>query len=185
MARSEAARERRLAYKRDYAKRVHHENRAPKVDERYEACTLADIPVGVRWKPAPGQRPDCPWRTFFTIGNVYKLIRILDTGAVTYFKLKENDAVTPADKIDAEVVPKRERLRLSIGAHVWFVDTDDRWYELEVVEKNGSNGRRTTFKPVTGWNDKRDLEWPYGELLEFPTASALYQRLRSINTRRP
>ena len=159
--------------------------KAPKVDERYEECAFSDIPPDIRWKPAPATRHQCPWRTFFTIGNVYKLIRILDTGAVTYFKLKDTGTVTPKDKLDADDEPARPRQpQLSVGTHVWFVD-GNRWFELEVVEKSGSKGRRVTFKSVTGWDDKREVEWGLGTLLEFPTHSPLFARLRRINTRRP
>lgn len=87
-------------------------------------------------------------------------------------------------RIDAEPKPPRQP-HLVVGAHVWFIDTNARWYELEVVERNGPRGQRVTFKSVTGWDGGREVEWPYGHLLEFSTSSKLYLRLRHISARRP
>lgn len=90
--------------------------------------------------------------------------------------------LTDAERIDAE--PKQPRVpQLRVGVHVWFVDTTSRWYLLEVVEKVGR--RTVTYKPVTGWDAERQVEWPYGALLEFNTSSALAKRLRPLSARRP
>jgi hypothetical protein len=158
--------------------------RAPKVDERYEECPYADIPADIRWKPAAAQRPDCLWRTFYTIGNVYKLIRILDTGAVTYFRLKEKAPVTPAAQLDAEPAPPAARApSLHVGARVWFVAPGDHWYELEVVGRAGACGRRVTFKSTTGWDAKRESPWPHDAPIEFAVSGPLRRRLRHISER--
>lgn len=85
-------------------------------------------------------------------------------------------------RIDAE--PEKQRgPTLHVGSQVWFIDTTARWFLIEVVERAGKNNNRVTFKPVTGWDDTREVEWPYGNLLEFPTDSRLYLRLRHISVR--
>lgn len=85
-------------------------------------------------------------------------------------------------RIDGE--PKRpKRPALSLGAHVWFIDNTGLWYELEVVGRAGSVGRRVTFKPVTGWDSAHEVEWPYGDLLEFGLQSPMYRRLRPMTAR--
>ncbi len=97
--------------------------------------------------------------------------------------LREETREEARARIDAE--PERPRQpHLSIGARVWFID-GGHWFELEVVEKSGSKGRRVTFKSVTGWDDTRTIEWGLGTLFEFPVSSPLFQRLRHITARRP
>ncbi len=86
-------------------------------------------------------------------------------------------------RIDAEPAQPRQPC-LRVGSRVWFIDAGH-WFELEVVEKSGSKGRRVTFKSVTGWDDKHEVEWGLGTLFEFPVHSPLFQRLRHISTRRP
>lgn len=90
---------------------------------------------------------------------------------------------TDAERIDAEPKPQK-RPTLRVGTRVWFIDTNTRWYELEVVERRGSAGRAVTFKSATGWDAAREVEWPYGAIFEFPVHSALFKRLRHISTRR-
>lgn len=85
-------------------------------------------------------------------------------------------------RIDAEPKPARQP-SLRVGNRAWFIDTDTRWYEVEVVEKRGRAA--TTFKPVTGRDSTREKEWPYGALLEIGRNSKLRTRLRHINARRP
>jgi hypothetical protein len=95
--------------------------------------------------------------------------------------LAESSAELDRARIDAEPTPPRGP-KLSVGNRVWFIDTTARWFELEVVERQGRN---ITFKSVTGWDADREVEWPYGNLLEFNPQNGLGTRLRHITARRP
>lgn len=95
----------------------------------------------------------------------------------------ETSRASSREHIDAEPKPARMPT-LRVGAHVWFIDTNTRWYELEVVSRRASSGRAVTFKSVTGWDAAREVEWPYGDLFEFPVHSALFKRLRRLSARK-
>ena len=94
-----------------------------------------------------------------------------------------SESLREADRARIDAEPVRPKApRLSVGNHVWFIDTTARWYELEVVERRGLN---VTFKPVTGWDAEHAVEWPYGNLLEFNLQCGLKAHLRHITARRP
>lgn len=138
---------------------------------------IESVPDGLTWKPSPGWSNTTT--TLYSIGNIYKLVRVRDTGAVTYFKLKGSDVPkSPAEKIDAE--PKKERKRLDVGSRCWFVDTGPHWYLVEIVARAPN---RVTIKSVTGVDADKLAPWPHSELLEFPVHSPLFQRLRKLSAR--
>lgn len=165
------------------------------------------VPDGLSWKPAPGPSPGSrrgprkepspfPWvnkarerqrrrRTgpaqtvLLSLGNLYKLVRDRDTGAVQYFKHKSVDApISPAATIDAE--PTRgHQVRYRQGALCWFVD-NGRWFLVKVVKREP---HRITIASETGWDADRQKEWALGVLLEFPAPGALFKRLRPLKDR--
>ena len=172
----------------------------PPSKDRYEQ--VASVPDNLRWKPAPwGSRPRVPGSrreklppnshtVMFSLGNEYKLVRTRATGEVVYYRLKDIEQKSPAEKIDTEPA-KPEQVRYRVGCFCWFVDSDSRWYCCEVVERTGGDratagdAHRITLRPVTGWDAERVKEWPYGDLLEFPSlpANPLFQRLRPLKAR--
>ena len=83
-------------------------------------------------------------------------------------------------RIDDEPEPPRAPT-LSVGTHVWYIDASARWFEVEVVGRSTSG--RVMLRPVTGWDDRREVEWHYPALIEFQ-AAAVRERLRHISTRR-
>lgn len=88
-------------------------------------------------------------------------------------------------KIDAE--PARPRAIYRVGMRCWFVEAG-RWFLCEVI---ANADRRMTIKPVTGRDAERQVDWPYGDQLEFPTDGRrlgglrLYDHLRPLSARRP
>lgn len=149
--------------------------------QRYER--VDSVPDGLTWKPRKG-RPSSAHTTLFSIGNIYKLVRVRETGDVTYYRLREAfaDAKSPAEQIDAEPVPLKQQ-RFRAGTFAWFVDTGARWYCVEVVSRDEG---RIIIRPTTGWDAERVSEWPYGNELEFPARpnNPLFMRLRKLNARK-
>jgi hypothetical protein len=150
--------------------------------EDYVEC--ASVPEGLKWKPMVG-RPHGPVVRMLSIGNLYKSVRDLKTGAVTYYKHKSVDGdkeKSPAVKIDAEPEWKSSTHYLP-GARAWFIDTGARWFLVEVVKR--TDARRIVIKSVTGWDADKQTPWGYGEELEFPARqnNPLYQRLRKLSAR--
>lgn len=162
----------------------------PREDPDYVACAASDVPVGVQWKPAPGRSSRYRTKLYSTPGAEYKLVRVSITGETAYYKRVEAPAkISPAETIDAE--PSRPRMWLGIGSQCWFV-TDNRWFLVEVAARS-PNRDRMTIKPVTGKDDMREVDWPYGELVDFPVSKnrgkssglGFYDRLRPLSARRP
>lgn len=142
------------------------------------------VPDGLTWKPAP-HKPPKDKTILYSMGNIYKLVRDRVTGEVAYFMREDADNTkSPASAIDAEPA-KPKQVRYNTGKHCWFVDTDNRWYCCEVVERKQTPDR-ITIRPVTGWDAERVKEWPYSELLEFPAKdnNPLFKRLRPLKARR-
>lgn len=141
------------------------------------------VPDGLTWKPGMG-RGDAKNTTLMSLGNLYKLVRSRDTGAVTYYKHKsvDTDAKSPPEKIDAE--PKKKSVRFRQGTRAWFVDTGGRWFMVEIVRRADSPAR-IAIKSVTGFDADRTSPWSYGEELEFPAKhnNPLFMRLRKLSDR--
>lgn len=151
---------------------------------QYEPVPAESVPADLRWKPAPwGGRPTKYLTTMFSLGNIYKLVRVRATGEVSYFKLRDDRPATPAEKIDAEPA-RRQQIRYRTGARCWFVDTGDRWFLCVVVERKQNPGR-ITITPVTGIDADKRSYWEHGEALEFPATrdNRLFQRLRPLRDR--
>ncbi len=156
----------------------------------YDPVAPETVPEGIRWKPAT---PHTGKRRAYTsmFGNLYRLVRTLATGEVQYFKLKDADvAATPKEKIDAEPEHK-DQVRYRIGCQCWFIETADVWYLVEVVDRVGEDRstfgepKRIVLKSATGWDADRKVQWPYGDLLEFPASpnNPMFARLRPLKDR--
>lgn len=154
--------------------------KAAKIDERYEP--IAVVPDGLTWKPAPPYTAK-NFTVLLSLGGIYKLVRTRETGAVVYYKLKDDTKATPAAQIDAEPQRKQQQ-RFHTGSQCWFVDTGSRWYLVEVVRRS-DKPPAISIKSVTGWDADRTAPWGYGEELEFPASQAnpLFQRLRKLKDR--
>jgi hypothetical protein len=163
--------------------------------EDYEPVATESVPEGLKWKPSKGAHSKTQV-TLFSFGNIYKLVRSLETGAAQYFKLKGSDvAKSPAEKIDAEPGTesgrKKEQVRYRVGCKAWFLDTGNRWYLIEVVARIGENRetfgepKRIIIKSATGMDADKRTPWPYGAELEFPAKpdNALFMRLRPLKAR--
>lgn len=164
------AREKKRAYK----------PKPPKLDDRYEPIDYALIPVGIKWKPCPPFTGAT--RAYVSMfGGQYKLIRILETGAVTHYTLKdEGPAATPKAQLDAEPgTPAQQRYRA--GSSCWYVD-NGRWFLMTVVSREG---RRMVITSVTGWDAEREKEWPVGVELALDRYGELGKRLRPLKDRKP
>ncbi len=154
-------------------------------EAKYEQVDV--VPEGLTWKPQPGFARDKTLTTLFSLGNVYKLVRVRDTGAVTYFKLRgAESACTPAETIDAEPEPLKQQ-RFHAGSFCWFV-IDSRWFMCEIVERrdDGRNPKRIAIRSRTGWDAERRTPWPHGEdPIEFPAypSNPMFQRLRKLSAR--
>jgi hypothetical protein len=146
----------------------------------YEPVT--SVPEGLTWKPAMwGGRAANNITAMYSLGNIYKLVRVRATGAVTYYKLKDDTTATPKEQIDAEPERKKQQ-RFRVGSQCWFIDTTGHWHLVEVVSREPS---RIVIKSVTGWDADREVPWEYGEALEFPTSptNRLFLRLRKLADR--
>lgn len=148
---------------------------------------VASVPEGLRWKPATGSSNSDKNVTVLlsTPGSFYKLIRDRVTGEVVYFKMKDTGAEkSPADKIDTEGPTSQKQVRYRTGGFCWFVDTGSRWYCCEVVERK-QDPARIVLRPVTGWDAERQVQWSYGDLLEFPALknNPVFCRLRPLKAR--
>ncbi len=175
--------------------------RKPPSKDRYEKI---DYVPDVKWKPAPwaGKGPPrkeptgWPWidrrrerarrpldqattTLLSTPGEIYKLVRVRATGEVTYYKLRDAEpAATPKEAIDAE--PKRAgQVRYRKGAPCWFVDAGGIWYLCKVEDRQPN---RIVIRAETGWDSERKVQWPYGDLLEFPChrSNPMFARLRPL-----
>lgn len=153
-------------------------------EAKYELLNHGNFdPNEYTWKPQPGFHASKTHVTLFSTGNIYKLVRELATGAVTYYKLKDTGPeASSKDKIDAEPTPKQVRYKQ--GAHAWFIDTGGRWYCVNVVQRK-QRPDRIVIASVTGWDADRVCAWPYGGELEFPADrnNPLFQRLRPLKAR--
>lgn len=156
--------------------------------DQYTEIPASEVPDGMSWKPRKG-RPNQSYTILYSFANVYKLVRKLDTGAVQYFKLKGAPEKSPAAKIDAEP-EKGPQVRYRKGTACWLVE-NGKWFCVEVVDRTGANREtwgepaRITIRPITGWDAERTTQWPYGDLLEFPSvpSNALFKRLRPLRAR--
>lgn len=139
------------------------------------------VPEGLRWKPIVG----CPNHAFTVMlsipGNRYKLVRDRSTGAVAYFKLKdEGPPMSPPEVIDAEPEPEKQ-VRYHVGKLAWLVEYG-RWFLVKIVERKP---RRIVIAPESTHDADRLTEWPHGDLLEFPArpSNPLFARLRPLKAR--
>ena len=158
---------------------------------KYEPVAPELVPGDLKWK-FPRGMPNSSMRVFLsTPGGYYKLVRDLNTGAVEYFKLKDQGpAPASREKIDAEP-EKKGQVRYRVGARCWFVDTGNRWYLVEVVDRVGAD--RATFgepckiviKPVGTFDADKQAPWPYTPELEFPAYpnNPMFMRLRPLKAR--
>lgn len=143
---------------------------------------VASVPEGLRWKPGHGPK-SARVTTLFSLGNIYKLQRDRDTGALWYYKLRDTGPEkSPAESIDAEPTAKKQ-IRYNVGKHCWLI-IDGRWFCCEVVGRT-QEPATITLRPTTGWDAERQTPWPHSETLEFtaqPT-NPLFQRLRPLKAR--
>lgn len=145
--------------------------------EHYER--VESVPDGMTWRPAFGPG-DARFTMLCTIGDYYRLIRNRVSGEIAYYKRKhDDDAKSPAEKIDAEPTP-RQQARFHTGSFAWFVDIHNRWHCVEVVRRTDN---RITIRSATGWDAERVAPWPYPGELEFPTTPRFMQRLRKLKER--
>lgn len=150
---------------------------------------VAEVPEGIKWRPAGGHPSKTHTRLFSTPGGFFRLERDRATGEVRYWRKKDmGPSATPKEKLDAE--PTRGyQVRYKVGAHCWFVE-DNRWFLVEVVDRLGETPgtgteKRIVLKPVNELDADKERAWPYGELLEFPAYpnNPLFLRLRPLKDR--
>lgn len=166
-----------------------------KYADRFEPIAEYDVPPKIVWNRAPGG----PGRLYYySLGKNYKKIVDEVTGAVTYYKLKDNAeppqrpgtpasapvVATPAEKLDAEH-ERGPQVRYKLGCKCWFVDTDGRWYLCEVVKRTPRPAAKMTIRPITGRDATREKSWPYDGDLEFRPKSTYFARLRPLKARQP
>lgn len=150
----------------------------PPSKDKYEPVDA--VPDGLTWKPAPfGGRAANNLTILYSLGNVYKLVRVRKTGAVTYYKLKDADA--PArDKATIDAEPKRAgQHRLRVGSRCWYVD-NGKWFLMTVVERDD---KQITLQTVTGWDADRTKEWRTDILFQIGANGPLRKRLRPLKDR--
>ena len=154
----------------------------------YEPVAYEDIPADVQWKPAPPHTG--PKRAYLSMfGGMYYLERVLDTGAVRYFKRKgEAPPESPAAVIDAE--PERpKQQRFHAGTQCWYIHHTGHWFLCEIVDRIGGDResfgepRRIIIKPLSDRDDKREIEWPFPKELEIVVNSPAFKRLRKLQDR--
>lgn len=139
---------------------------------------IESAPDGIKWKPVQG-RPSKTHVTLYSIGDVYKLVRVLETGEVAYFKRKDTDAISLSKKIDDEP-DKAKQVRYRVGQMCWLIDDAGRWYCCEVMKRGPRN---IELRSVTGFDAERTAAWPYGEVLAFSPKTVLFRRLRPLKAR--
>ncbi len=156
-----------------------YERTRSKTKDLYVAIPYEQVPVCTTWTKHKG-RPSQSVVVFFNPGKIYKLVRD-SSGDVAYYRLIDLKPMSPKELIDAE--PTRpaahSRRRRRVGSHCWFVDIRSRWYLCEVV---AIAMQRITIRCITGWDDLREVEWPYGGDLELPPRMS--NHLRPISMRR-
>ncbi len=144
--------------------------------DQYEQ--VDSVPEGLKWKPSRGTSKRVV--TLYSLGNVYKLQRVLATGEVSYVKLKDaDDKMSPKEQIDTEPEEKKDQ-RFREGSHCWFVSDAGRWFCCLVEARTGHS---IVLRPTTGWDAERLAPWPFGETLEIPSKSQAFKRLRKLKDR--
>ncbi len=145
------------------------------------------VPEGLTWKPGRGPqsgRTQGANTTLFSLGNLYKLVRVRDTGAVTYFRLRDQGPEkSTAESIDAEPAPLKQQ-RFHVGALCWFI-SEGRWFQVQVVSRTQGSTARIVIRSHTGWDAERQTPWPLAGDLEFPAkpSNPIFQRLRKLSAR--
>lgn len=152
--------------------------------EDYEPIDTSKVPEGLRWKPAQAKK-SLKRVTLMSFGNVYKLVRNLETGDVEYFVHKESNVpMTSKEKIDAEPA-KRALVKYHVGHHCWYIDEGGFWFLMRVTGRDAS-GNKATFSPVTGWDADRMKQWMHGDIAFITQqGSPHFRRLRPLGDRRP
>lgn len=153
--------------------------------------TVTSVPGGLRWVTRAGYHKNLTYETLFSINNTYKLMRVRNTGAVQYFKLKdEGTKASSPEHVDAELTaPPQQRFRT--GAHCWFVN-DTRWFLVQVVRRIApvlrwvKTPKRIVIRSVTGFDALRRTPWSYGDELELiaDPHNRLFRQLRKLSARK-
>lgn len=89
-------------------------------------------------------------------------------------------ATTISKGIDDEPTPKAQQ-RFRVGEQCWFI-ANYRWYLVKVVERPEN---RIRIQSLTGWDSKREAEWPHIGDFEFSSVGTYFPRLRKLGDHQP
>lgn len=146
--------------------------------DKYTRVAPAEVPARLTWLPTAGRMKGVV--VLASLGDLYRLIRYLDTGEVAYYRRTDMhaDPISPPEKLDVE--PKRPRRpQMRVGALCWYV-VDAAWFLVEITDRHKNN---ITLRPVTGWDADRMLSWRFPDTIVVGVNSVNGQRIRKLAER--
>lgn len=170
-------------------------SRKSKFADRYRAIDASEVSDKVVWNRGAGRSHKA---CFYSLGKNYKKLVDLATGAVEYFKLKDDaeapihpwtpkpteTPASPAEKIDADLAERKLKVRYRLGVQCWYVH-EGRWYLCTVVNRTPTPAPKMTIRSVTGKDSTREVTWPFDNDLTFSPKSTWFNHLRPLKARQP